>query len=410
MKLKYFLLTLLMSLPCLIVNSNAQSFYSSRGFGMHYNYGDARSMSMGGTIIGIPDKYYINRLNPAGLVFVPVTRLSGDFLHEANWSKTENESGFAKYTNLNGISLAIPIVKNRIVTALSLKPVTQFDFNYETAGAIDDYGFLKKIKADGGINQISFGFGVSPYQNTYLGAYLNYNFGKLTQTWEVDYTSDLFWDTSDELSRKIWGLSYSLGFMTKPFDNLFFGAFYQPRHKITMQDYTKNSTRKGSTTYTLNETPNIEQKANFPDVFGVGISYTFKEKYQLGSDYIFEPWSNFKVEDTPIQGYDDRQRISLGFEILPSKNMLASYFRKMNYRIGTFFQKLEYLDQDGNDISEYGLTFGFGLPYYENLGRIDFAFRYGNRGNLSTNPVEEQIFQLYISVTGGEKWFVRQWY
>ena len=94
--------------------------------------------------------------------------------------------------------------------------------------------------------------------------------------------------------------------------------------------------------------------------------------------------------------------------MLPSVNMLAKYYEKMTYRVGYYYQGLDVLDINGNSVSEYGFTLGFGLPYYGTLGRIDIALKYGFRGDLSTNPVEENIFQLFISVTGGERWFVRR--
>ena len=79
----------------------------------------------------------------------------------------------------------------------------------------------------------------------------------------------------------------------------------------------------------------------------------------------------------------------------------------MTYRAGYFFRQLNFNDGSGNKVTEYGISFGTGFPYYGNAGRLDVAFRYGQRGDLASNPVKEDIFQIFISVTGGEKWFFR---
>ena len=94
--------------------------------------------------------------------------------------------------------------------------------------------------------------------------------------------------------------------------------------------------------------------------------------------------------------------------MLPSTNMLAKYHEKMTYRAGYFFRQLDFQDKNSNSITEYGISIGAGFPYYGTWGRIDVALRYGKRGDLSSNPVKEDIFQIFISISGGEKWFVRR--
>ena len=53
----------------------AQSYYSSKEFGVRSYMSDSQAMGMGGTFIAVADGFQINMTNPAGLVFTPVTRL-----------------------------------------------------------------------------------------------------------------------------------------------------------------------------------------------------------------------------------------------------------------------------------------------------------------------------------------------
>lgn len=407
MRKKFILLIIIFFSVSCFNSIYAGSFYSSKGFGLRSYFSNSQAIGLGGTLIACADRYQINTLNPAGLVFIPITRLSGDFIHDAIWSESEGESGFSKYTNLNGMSLAIPLKKQKFVAAFNIASASQFDYNYEQPGQIDDYNYLKKIEADGGLNKISFGMGMALPKRIYVGAYFNYFFGKLEQTWGVDYVSDLIWDSSDKLTRKMWGFNFTGGIMFEPISNLYLGAIYSKNYNLTIQDHIKNSTIKGSTIYNVTKDKNEEKEITLPEMLGAGVSYALKNKLRISCDYIYEPWSKFKVEDILVEDFNDCHRIGAGLELLPSNNMLASYYQKMTYRVGYFHQQLNYLDNQGNTVSEYGVSFGLGFPYYQSLGRIDLALRWGQRGYASSNPVKEDVFQLFISIAGGERWFVR---
>ncbi len=408
MKIKIGYIYLILAILILVTNQvQAGSFYNSRGLGEIKYFTHAHAIGMGGSLIAVPDQFQINVLNPAGLVFIPLTRLSGDFLHEAIWNKSKLEDGFTKYTNFNGISFAIPLKVERLVTSISLIPSSQLDYEYAVKDSIDNYGFSKRITGSGGLNKISFGFGLAITKNIYLGNYLHVNFGKLEQNWKVDYISDLFWDSNNRQTSKYWGLSWTSGLIIHPIPSLYFGAIYSAKHKLNYNDEVDRFTQKASSFYLVENFKTENQKVNIPELWGMGMTCVFKEKYRLSSDFIYQSWSNFESVNDLSTDYNDRFQLSVGIEMLPSKNMLAKYYERMTYRTGYFYHQLDFQDQSGNSVIEYGFTVGFGFPYYSGWGRIDAALRYGQRGNLSSNMVKEDVFQIYISVTGGEKWFFR---
>jgi len=407
-KIALFCVLIIVMLSLISNPGFTNSFYNSKGFGERIYFTHAQSIGMGGALIASPDIYQINTLNPAGLVFIPITRLNGDLVHQSLWSQSENESGFAKNTNLNGINLAIPLKKDALVTAFGIVPATQFDYYFETQAQVNDYNYSKIIQAKGGLNRAFFGVGFSAAKWISLGGYFNYYFGKLEQTWKVDYVSDLFWDTQDRLTRKMWGYCFSVGVIVNPLTNLHIGGIYRSGYQLTAEDHLRNMTKKGNLSYTVSQQAYGENKLTMPPLWGLGFSYAWKEKYRIAGDYLAEPWSKFKVDKIAINKYNDRDRFGFGFEILPTKNILATYFQKMTYRIGYYHQKLDMVDAGGNEVYEYGIALGLGFPFYMDMGRIDTAIRFGKRGNLIQNLVEENIVQFFISVTGGEKWFVRR--
>ena len=400
----------LVIMTILLINGkqvNAGSFYNSRGLGEIRYFANAQAIGMGGSMLAVPDQFQINVLNPAGLVFIPLTRLSGDFLHEAIWNKTKLENGFTKYTNLNGIALAIPLKMEKLTVSVNIIPSSQFDYEYSVMDSIDNYGYAKRIKASGGLNKISFGFGLALTKHIYFGNYFHVNFGKLEQTWMVDYTSDLFWDSNNRLTRKLWGVNWTGGIIVRPIPNLYAGAIYSTKYNLNYNDETENFTQKSSSYYLVDNFNSEDSKTKIPELWGIGITYVLKEKYRFSSDFLYQGWSNFKdINDLP-SNYNDSYSVGFGIEMLPSKNMLAKYLEKMTYRAGYFFRQLDFKGQSGNNVTEYGISIGAGFPYYGTRGRLDVALRYGRRGDLASNPVKEDIFQIYISVTGGEKWFFR---
>lgn len=408
MKNKFlFLLLAIFTITTQINSARAQSYYGSGEFGFRSYTSDAHAIGLGETFIAVADGFQMNMINPAGLVFTPVTRLSGDFVHEATWSESQDGTGFGKYTNFNGLSLAVPIKRGKLVTAFSLQPVSQFDYRYEIDEKIDEFGFTKKTIAEGGLNKISAGIGFAPFKKISIGAALNYYFGKFEKTWEVDFVSDMFWDTSDKLTRKMWGYNFTTGVIFNPLPSLFLGGFYTKDFKLNSQDHVNNGLNFGSTGATIQGYDLDRLDIFMPELWGLGFSYIFKTKYRLSSDYYTEPWSKIKVNNNELQGYNDGSHFGVGFEVLPSTNSLANYFEKVSYRMGYFNKVLNYLDTDGNTIPENGFTLGFGFPYYGTLGRLDVALKYSIRGDLTKNPVKENVFQLFISVTGGERWFYR---
>jgi len=400
---------LFMMITVLLVGTHALagSFYNSRGLGELKFLSNAQAIGMGNCLIAVPDYYQINVLNPAGLVFTPITRLSGDFIHEAIWNQTDQVDGFVKYTNLNGIAFAVPLQSQKLVTAISLIPASQFDYEYSQPGSINDFNFVKRLRAKGGLNKISFGFGWAMDATVYLGSYFNINFGKFEQTWLVDYVSDLFWDSANRLTRKMHGMSWTAGIVFQPAHQFYLGGIFSNSYRLTATDEILNYTQKSSSIYTVDQLISEDQHVKVPKMWGVGISYKLKDKMLISSDFSHQPWSDFEVDDQLSSDYRDSYRWGLGIERLPSKNMVANYYQRMTYRAGFSYQQLNF-KTDGDPVAEYGFSLGLGFPYSEGWGRMDVALRYARRGNLSINPVEEDIFQFVISVATGEKWFVRR--
>jgi len=69
---------------------------------------------------------------------------------------------------------------------------------------------------------------------------------------------------------------------------------------------------------------------------------------------------------------------------------------------------------NGNNVAEFGVSLGVGLPftiptYYRKpvTSMMNIALSYGQRGSINPNLLSEQIFRLSISFSLNDRWFVR---
>ena len=77
----------------------------------------------------------------------------------------------------------------------------------------------------------------------------------------------------------------------------------------------------------------------------------------------------------------------------------------MVYRAGLSFEQYPY-KANNNTVNDLGINFGFSLP----AGRssVDMAFRYGKRGTLSDNGLQENYFKIFFGVTFNDQWFIKR--
>ena len=65
-----------------------------------------------------------------------------------------------------------------------------------------------------------------------------------------------------------------------------------------------------------------------------------------------------KINGETLDRYNDSSHLGFGFEILPATDFAAKYYQKLSYRIGYYYDVLNYKDINDNVISENGFTIG----------------------------------------------------
>lgn len=112
--------------------------------------------------------------------------------------------------------------------------------------------------------------------------------------------------------------------------------------------------------------------------------------------------------------YGKSSRFSLGGFYLPKLNSISSYWERVTYRAGIRFENTGLLvDGSGNNtsfsqIDDFGISFGLGLPL-QRLSTINMGFEFGKRGTLQNNLIQENYFNLRVSLSLTDiNWFVQR--
>ena len=145
-----------------------------------------------------------------------------------------------------------------------------------------------------------------------------------------------------------------------------------------------------------------------PSTFGAGINYEWDNRLMAEVDFTYQPWSKAKISS--IEGFepeklDDRWKVSFGLQYMPDAR--GSYFKRVRYRVGTFFNR-DYILVGENNVKDYGISFGFGFPtpinrYTKTIVNLGFEFRH--RQSSPVKLVTENYFQITLGVNFNELWF-----
>ena len=109
--------------------------------------------------------------------------------------------------------------------------------------------------------------------------------------------------------------------------------------------------------------------------------------------------------------------MTFGIEYIPEAEFqlntaTTSFLARVRYRAGFYSYTLPYAT-NGQQVSDFGTTFGFGIPVavQKSLSSINFGFSVGSRGVADQNAFKEQYYGINIGVSiapGADKWFVKR--
>ncbi|MBN1562142.1 hypothetical protein JW998_17945 [candidate division KSB1 bacterium] len=376
----------------------ADSFYSAYGLGIPQYYVSARSAGMGGAGIGVGQHLVINAMNPAAIPLQGFTMIAASFQGEMVDNTVSGSTVTTRQGNASGFQFAIPMYKSRISLLASLKPLVRSQLTVDFSSESQDFTLLRTVRSSGGISAASIGLNYAVLSALTIGGLFNFNFGAYNEIWSTDFDNDTYISTKDDITSHLWGTGVEFGILFKPLSFLSIGGMVKLSSQLAIETTTIAASG-------VNLTP-IEQTASYPLAFGGGAAIDIS-KFTMATDFYMQRWEDYRVDDQKVSTLTNYIRFGGGIEFIGSKDQLATYYKRVAFRLGVAYAQLPFVDTNGDAATELFFTGGIGLPFNKDAGRIDLALEFGERSSTSAYPYSENLVRLTASVTMAEKWFQR---
>jgi len=376
---------------------------------------------LGGTSIALNNPLMVNFDNPASYHSIEPK----SFVFEASvYNKyarlrTENLSQASNYTTLGHLLMAFPIT-GFWKTSFGLLPYS--DMGYKVIDDRVDTHFGKtrhSFEGSGGIHQVYWGNSLGFGNRFSAGFNLVYFFGTLEKNRSLSFP-----DSASILSTRILNTTTVSDFKlrtglqyTHPINEYYkitVGATFSPEARINVKDkvlaytYFPGVTGVDGVRDTLVNSDDVKGKMVIPSDFGAGVMLQKTNRWLVAADYTWQNWENYTLFDRS-DSLKNSMGISLGAQFTPENTSLSPYWKKLRYRFGIRYSQT-YLELHENQLNEFGISFGFGLPLSRTRSTINLGMELGRRGTTKNSLIEETFFRFSAGFSIIERWFEQRRY
>ena len=403
---KITLLLLAVAMCCgVAMAQTAITPYSKMGYGMLNDNVSSIQRSMGGVGYAMRGGRIVNVMNPASYANVDSLTFLWDVGVDLTnlWSKENGKKGYSLSGGLDYLTGNFRITKG-LGASFGLLPYSSVGYSY--GGEIT--GGNETRSGSGGFSQLFFGMGYEPVKNLSVGFNFDYLFGTVTNTAVVNAMSSSYFNRNMKIRdwNAQFGIQYSLPF-AKGRDRLTLGVTYQPKKSFHGDSWATTYDSQDSKVDTVGF---VKMKGNYeqPTTIGVGLNYTWNQRLTVETDFTYQPWS--KAKYLPIGGFeaetmqfDDRWKLAAGVQYTPNKR--GSFLGAMMFRAGAFYNH-DYLNYNGNNVRDYGVSIGVGLPTLApNKTTINLGVEWRHRETSPVQLITENYLNITLGVTFNELWF-----
>ena len=375
------------------------------GYGILNDYATSSQRAMGGVGYAMNGGRQINVMNPASysaidsLTFLWDAGIDISFLKSTEGEKSAESIG----GGVDYLTMQFPITK-KIGASVGLLPYSSV--GYEFANEINDGSEARA--GGGGLNLLYAGVAYNLFEGLSLGVNFGYLFGTNVYdayTYTEDGNTTLF-----EHIIKVRTFDFKIGALyTHNFDKknkASIGITFTP--KKSLHGNTWGAKYDMSLDENIDTIGYISLNGNSytPINLGVGLSYEFDKKLYAEVDLTYQNWKDVKF--AKVEGFnnnitfDNRWKIATGLQYTPQQR--GGFFRRVNYRVGAYYNH-DYINVRGNNVREYGLTCGFGLPTPGGKTVINLGFEYKHRSSSPKKLITEEYFNVTLGVNFNQMWF-----
>ena len=411
---------------------NSYSPYSMYGIGDISKFGTAYNRSMGGTGIATRDKRNINLLNPAAVTERDTKSFMFDFsVAQGNRYYAQGDMHSSNNTfNLSSVAMSFPICKP-LAMYVGLAPYSDVGYKisaWETDPEIiaKTESILNTVQGYGSLTNAFIGAGVNVFKGFSVGGEFDYIFGTLHKDNKFTMASNSYRSISSGYTMHLHAMTGKFGMQYEvPMGknvSAVVGATYKLKANLSGEvdrfEIQTISSINDSTPSprTFNEKL-AKGKVTLAGEMGFGLALKGNDKWTAEVNYSRSDWTSSGLDNTigfanvgnSVFAASMAQSVRAGFSIVPNRNDIRYYRRRITYRGGAYWDQA-YCKIDGLDLNAFGLTFGVTLPVYRLSNGLTLGIDVGQRGSKAGNLIRERYVNFNIGLNIYDIWFLKTRY
>lgn len=387
--------------------------YSFYGIGDVRYRGTVENRSMGGLSV-LADSIHINLQNPAQLAGLKLTSFAVAGTFTPSKLKTSTQEEKSQRTTLDYLAVGLP--SKKFGFGFGLIPYSSVGYKILNL-ATDTDPTTRRYTGTGGINKAFFGMGYQITKKLSVGADLQYNFGNI-ETKSVNFIDGVQYGSREVNRSEVSGVNFNLGlaFQSKISKKLtlFSGLTFTPQANLNLSNQRKIATIQFLTTggefvVDEEEIDVDDSKLKLPSKLSFGTAIGQVRKWMIGTEITFQGTSDLgnRFNDINNATYENSVRYTLGGYYIPKYTSYTSYLSKVTYRGGFRYENTGLL-VFGQQINDYAMTVGFGLPLNGTFSNVNLGFEFGKRGTTNAGLIEENYTNISLGFTFNDEWFKRR--
>ena len=383
---------------------NSQSYFGSEpgSSGLYQYVTGVRGQGMGDVSLALPDSVAPDAYGITQWQFLRHSRLVIGARYYLNQITVDNFHFTRSSIGLNHLVIVIPLISYKWHLGFSLSPysLNNIAFDRQYTQSVASYREVTSRQAS--LNKAQFATVWAPEPEIAVGVVYNYYFGVNITEYKVLFDEGNFNDIRIRDEYRLAGRS--VGF--------FLGMNAIPRVRLSgFVEVAPNASAQRIYSYsfagklTVSESENLD--ATIPAQIGAGLAIRLSPNWIVAADGVYQNWSNgFGIQTPEVALADNWFHLGMGTELAALRERHARLLRRVDWRWGISVQKTGYR-YAGNDIYRYAVHLGIGVPFFFGYNRMDFALRFGYRGDKKLEIIRENFIELNFGVSLGEKWFQR---
>jgi len=387
--------------------------YSFYGLGDVRFRGTVENRAMGGLSV-LSDSIHINLQNPAQLASLKLTTFAVAGTFTPTKMKTSTQEEKSQRTTLDYLAVGLP--SKKFGFGFGLIPYSSVGYKILNF-ATDTDPTTRRYTGTGGINKAFFGMGYQITKKLSVGADLQYNFGNI-ETKSVNFIDGVQYGSREINRSEVSGVNYNFGlaFQSKISKKLtiFSGLTYTPQANLNLANERKVATIQfltaGGERVVEEEDINVDDsKLKMPSKLTFGTAIGQVRKWMIGTEITLQGTSDLgnRFNDISNATYENSVRYTLGGYYIPKYTSYTSYLSKVTYRGGFRYENTGLL-VFGQQINDYAMTLGFGLPLNGTFSNVNLGFEFGKRGTTNAGLIEENYTNISLGFTFNDEWFRRR--